>query len=80
MNLNSKIRYIIDLYWNELDIPDLYDKYKERVLKVKKANELTPENKIKVLNTFILWLEWLENWMVDKESARNSILVLIKDK
>lgn len=74
MNKTSKMRYLINEYWKWIKIDNLYDIYKEKVLKVKKWSELSNDKIESITKSFAYWLRGLEEWEVSIESAREHIL------
>lgn len=81
MNTNSKLRYIIDLYGNKIWIPDMYNLYKGKVLKVISAKELSENNKLEIIESFKFWIKEVDEGGISKHDAKIKMLdVFINSK
>lgn len=65
----QRLRYFINLYGEFIGIENLYEKYKEKVLKVKNSKEVPEEKLNKLTDTFRYWLQGLENGNINKNEA-----------
>jgi len=74
MHINSKLRYVIDLYGKEIGIPWLYDLYKKNVLKVESAKDIIWDNKVQIIESFKYWLTQVQTWEIDKHTAKLNML------
>ena len=74
MNSNQKLRYLINRYWEVLNIDNLYENYKLRVFKVKKGSEIPEETKLLHIEQFKYGLQALAEWMDDIKEVRENIL------
>ena len=79
MNLNQKLRYLITIYWQKLWIEDLYPKYKTKVLCISKANDLDSEQKLNIINSFIVGIEWIDTGIIDRKLEKERLINLIND-
>lgn len=52
MHINSKVRLIIEDYWNLIWIKNLYKLYKTRVLKIKSIKEISDLKKENIISEF----------------------------
>ena len=77
MNTNSKMRYLINIYWDMIWIDDLYTKYKP-LLNIKNAKELSDPTKLKIIDKFKTWIEVLEKAPEMKDIYKNSMLDQLK--
>ena len=83
MHINSKLRFIIDLYWQKLwwTVFSLYDLYKERVLYIEKASELDDDHKRELIRDFSKWVSELDEGVRNIIDSKVAILDLfIKNK
>ena len=78
MNSNQKLRFVINEYWKWIKIDDLYSKMKEKVFKVKNANEMSEANKESIIQTFKYWLQALEQGVTSIEDAKSDMISKLK--
>ena len=78
MNSNQKLRFVINEYGKWLKIEDLYSKMKEKVFKVKNANEMSEKDKESIIQTFKYWLQALEQGVTSIEDAKSDMISKLK--
>lgn len=78
MNINQKLRYMVNTYWDLIWIKNLYTSYKKYVLKVWNASSVPERKKQKLIQSFAWWIEELEDMRIDKKQAKQIMERLIE--
>jgi len=79
MHINSKLRYIIDLYGIKIWIEGLYTKYKKNVLKVENSHQISEEKKKELIKIYEIWIKILDLWINIPEEAKKNMLEQLKE-
>ena len=69
MHINSKVRLIIEDYWNLIWMKNLYKLYKTRVLKIKSIKEISDLKKENIISEFKYLIKRLNNWKITRIRA-----------
>jgi len=78
MNNNQKLRFVVNEYGKWIKIDDLYTKMKEKVFKVKNADEMSEENKESIIQTFKYGIQSLEQGVTSIEDAKSDMISKLK--
>lgn len=71
---NSLLRFIMIKYGDLIEFPNLYEIYRDRVLKVKSITELSEDKKQELIWEFQAWIDWIESWFNSIETENIYIL------